>query len=282
VRAVDAVALALAATCSAGCFIKPDRPGVSADASGDGDAAPDGSGSGSGAAPVARKIADAYYSSAGASNGMSQAGYSVPVGSIPDGDLLLFLANVDNGNNTVWMLPPGFTQLHQIYYGNDGETFVAGWKIANNEPATYAESYGTGINSGAAVITILAVSGVDAAHPIETSAYTIGSRQTQSPASVTSSGVATTAANSLLVFAGGVDWEQPDPLATATFTEPVGFLPLEELSDGGGITFDWTTLVISSMAVADPGAAVPRTATIASNPVRTGIPWAVEIAIAPR
>lgn len=264
---------------TSGCFIKPDAPAASADASHDSPAGSDASGSGSGSAPVARKISEAYYSGGGASSGMSQAGYSVTSSGITDGELVLFIANIDNGSSTVWMLPPGFHQLHQINYGNDGQTFVVGWKIADHEVSPYAESYGAGINSGHAVITVLAVTGADPAGP--TSTYTLGTNQTQSPATVPSQGVATTAPSSLVIFAGGVDWDQPDVASTATFTEPAGFSTLEELSDRGGVTFDWTTLMVSSLVVPAVTPATPHMASIASSPQRVGIPWTVELAIAP-
>lgn len=265
-----------------GCFFEPSRPGAASDANRDGNGSSDAPKDGSpDTTPVAHKIADAYYSPQGVSNGMTQSGYSVAIPTIPDGDLVLFFANVDNGSNTVWMLPPGFHQLHQIRFGNDGQTFVAGWKIASGETSPYAEAYGSGIVSGNAVITIIDVTGADATTPIETSAYTLGTDNQQSPAMLGTNGVATTRADTLLVFAGGVDWDQPDPLANATFTEPPGFTVLDELSDSGGVTFDWTTLMVSSMEVAVAGPAVAKTATVASSPVRPGTPWTVEIAIAP-
>ena len=272
--------LLIVAIAAPGCFFEPSRPGAATDANRDGnaDAAKDGAPDTS---PVAHKLADAYYSSQGVSNGMTQTSYSVAIPTIPDGELVLFLANVDNGSNSVWVLPPGFHQLHQIRFGNDGQTFIAGWKIASGETSPYAETYGNGIVSGNAVITIIGVTGADATTPIENSAYTLGTDNQQSPAMLGTNGVATTRPDSLLIFAGGVDWDQPDPLANATFTEPPGFTVLDELSDSGGVSFDWTTLMVSSMEVAAAGPAVAKTATVASNPVRPGTPWTVEIAIAP-
>jgi hypothetical protein len=98
---------------------------------------------------------------------------------------------------------------------------------------------------------------------------------------VPSSGVATTIPDSLLIFAGGVDWEPTDVGSTATFTEPAGFTALEELCDNGGIQFDWSTVMIASKPAPTPGPATAVMGSVGSNPLRVGMPWSVEIALAP-
>ncbi|MBV8761512.1 MAG: hypothetical protein JO257_29725 [Deltaproteobacteria bacterium] len=271
--------IAAAALPASGCFIKPDRPGASHDAS-TSDGAHDAAADSAATTPiVATKVGEAWYSAQGLSPNMSQQQYWVQTTGIVDGDIVVFIANVDNGSNSVWMLPTGFHQLHQIKFGNDGQTFVVGWKLAAGEPNVYTEPYGNGIISGHAVVAVFDVHGANPAGP--TSTFTLGTNQTQSPAILPSNGIAISAAHSLLMFAGGVDWDQPDGTSVAMFTEPAGFATLEELSDQGGVMFEWTTQMVSTIAVDAPRTAVPHMASVASSPLRIGIPWTVELAFAP-
>jgi hypothetical protein len=120
-------------------------------------------------APVPRHIANAYFTNwSGAtfqSPGMMHGGFEIPTDGIVDGDLVLFIANIDNGGPTVWPDPiaPGFQQLVQQFYGADGQTYVVAWKIAGGEPATYSGTYGGGIMSASATISLVAVSGAGGA-----------------------------------------------------------------------------------------------------------------------
>ena len=267
--------LAVAALVATGCFVEPHKPAATADAPlvdtpADGTAA---------AAPVARKIASAWYSAETTpSAGMSANGYSVPTAGINNGDLVLFIANIDNGSNTTWPLPTAsFHQIEQINYGGDGQTFFAAWAIANNEPAAYAQSYSGSLNSASAAVTLLAVTGADPTHPIETDMPKLGANS--APVVLASDGVTTTLPSSLVIFAGGADWATPDE--TATFTPPAGYDVLDEISDKGGLTFQWTLQLVASKVIPAAGATGSLSGSIATAPNVSGAPWTLTIAIAP-
>lgn len=253
----------------AGCFFEPAKPAATGDARHDGPTGP---------APVVRKIASAWYASEDQpSSGMSASGYSIPTTGINNGDLVLFIGNIDNGNNSTWQLPtPQFHQLAQVNYGSDGQTFFAAWTIANNELPTYAKSYIGSLNSAASAITLLAVTGADPTTPIEAAPYTISATY-QAPVILASDGVTTTAPDSLVIFAGGADWGGPDQ--TAAFMPPPGYDVLDAFSDRGGITFQWTTLLVAHKVVHAVGATGAEMGSITAN--STGAPWTIEIAIAP-
>src|SRR5690348_858154 len=80
----------------------------------------------------ARLIRNAYFNSNGMSPGMSQAGYQIATQGIGPGDLVLFIANIDNGtsDDNVWVLPDDFHQVRQKFFGTDGQTFVIAWHVA--------------------------------------------------------------------------------------------------------------------------------------------------------
>src|SRR5438477_30533 len=87
----------------------------------------------SGGPPTPRLISTAWFNGAGSTAGMTHSGFSIPTTGVSDGDLLILIANVDNGSSALWPNPiaPGFTQLAQTYFGSDGQTYVADWKIAS-------------------------------------------------------------------------------------------------------------------------------------------------------
>lgn len=89
---------------------------------------------------------------------------------VVDGDLLILVANLDNGSDTTYSNPivPGFTQLFQKFYANDGQTFTASWKIASGEPSNFTGSY-TNTVSGSTVMALIAVKGASAVSPIAAS-----------------------------------------------------------------------------------------------------------------
>src|SRR5205814_712170 len=146
-----------------------------------------------------------------------------PTTGVTDGDLLLLIANVDNGSASLWPNPmaPGFTQLVQTFFGSDGQTYVVDWKIAAGEPATYTGTYQTGVGSSAAVIALIAVSNVNAAMPIN--AFTSGNQgTTQSmPTVAPSAGVTTTVPNCAILYAAGSDWLSSP--GSNSFTLPAGY-----------------------------------------------------------
>jgi hypothetical protein len=256
---------------ASGCFLEPTKPAATADAQHDGPTGP---------APVVRKIASAWYSSeAQPSAGMTGTSFSIPTTGINNGDLVLFIGNVDNGNNTTWPLPtPQFHQLVQVNYGTDGQTFFAAWTIANNEPTVYAKPYVGPLGSGASTITLLAVTGADPTTPIVASPYKI-SAVYDDPAVLASDGVTTTAPDSLVIFAGGADWAGPDQ--TATFMQPPGYDVLDAFSDRGGLTYQWTTQLVADRVVHAVGPTGTEMGSIMATQSAGGAPWTVEIAVAP-
>jgi hypothetical protein len=284
--------VALTASCAlSACFWEPARPNATASDAGQ-DGAHDGSGSNgsngsNGAAPQARLIHHAYYCLGGASPGMDTMHYSISTSGLADGDLLLFLANVDNGANDVFVLPPGFTQLYQNFYlGGDGQTFAAGYKMigsAADEPISYSEMYGPNISSACAVIMLVAVTGYNAAHPFDTTTMTVGS--TADDPVVLRGRLTTTVANDLLVLAGGADWlsgyGSNATNGNVTFDPPPGYTLVEGITDSGGISVVWTTQMVATRVAATPGDTGAEDGTMTATPTITGIPWTVELAIEP-
>src|SRR6266536_3265266 len=65
---------------------------------------------------TARWISNAYREGgmdgqATGTQGMSSMGWSIPTNGIIDGDLVIFVANVDNGGQGFWILPTGFSEI---------------------------------------------------------------------------------------------------------------------------------------------------------------------------
>jgi len=231
-----------------------------------------------------RLIANAYFSNFSGTTyastaGMTKTAFEVPTAGIVDGDLVLFIANIDNGSNTLWPDPiaPGFTQIAQSYFGSDGQTFVVSWKIANNEPPKYTGIYGSGNGSGSAVIALIAVSGASSVMPVDNSLATFSSAAGMSPVVGSATGFSTTAANCTLILAGGVDWLGQG--GTNTFTLPNGFTKLSQLGDHGTMAWDWTSQQVawSTQAAAGATGNVDWSATGSYN----GQAWTVLVAVAP-
>ena len=235
--------------------------------------------------PVPRLISKAFagdqnQGSQARSPGMSHDGYEISTAGIEDGDLVLFIANVDNGSDSVWPDPvaPGFTQLYQsYYYGGDGQTYVVDWKIADHEPMAYIGLYGTGRGSSAATIALIAVTGYHDAAPINASAAANEPGQDGAdPATATSDGVNTSVPNTTLIWAYGSDWIQA--LGENTFAPPAGFTELVAFGDHGGMSGDWTSQEISYRANPSSGPTGPISGSLAGMYKST--PWNVVIAIA--
>ena len=287
--------LCLAALALAGCFDfdalrQPRDGGVSAGddlATSDVDlaTASDLAGLDAGAVtPTPRLVAQAWFSDFSGTTyastvGMTKNGFEIPTAGIVDGDLVLFIASIDNGSNTVWPNPiaPGFTQIAQAFYGSDGQTFVVAYKIADGEPPKYTGTYGSGIGSGSSALALIAVSGANQVMPIDNSLATFSSAAGMSPVDGSSTGFVTTAANCTLVLAGGVDWLGAG--GSNTFTLPNGFTSLSQLGDRGNLTWDWTSQQVSWATQPSAGAtgAVDWSALGSYN----GQSWTVLIAVAP-
>ncbi len=255
--------------------------GVSDGGLGDRSVTPD-AGSGLGA----RLISSSYYTDWNGSATyeyppeMSKTGYHIRTDGVVDGDLLLIIANVDNGSGTVWPSPvaPGFTQLAENFFGNDGQTYVVAWKIAAGEPTSYAGAYGNGIGSSSAVLHLIAVSGASASSPINDFRTQFGSGTGADPVLATSPGVTTTVPGCLIIYAAGVDWESAP--GSNTSVPPAGYTVIADLGDRGDMTWDWTSQHIATRLAPTAGPTGPITATF--DGPHKGLPWTAVIAIAPR
>lgn len=235
--------------------------------------------------PVARLISNSFYTDWNGNTfelpaNMSHDAFEVSTAGVVNGELLLIIANVDNGSSTLWPNPiaPGFTQLVQSFYGNDGQTYVVAWKIANNEPATYTGTYGNGKGSSSATMTLIAVSGANQTAPINYfyQQYATGSNVNPVPAN--NPGVTTTVDDCLLIYAAGVDWV--GAVNSNTFTQPSGFTQLAALGDRGDNTWDWTSQMVGQKPhpTKGPTGAINGTLTSASS---SGLGWSVVVAVAP-
>lgn len=262
--------LASAATLS-GCLLKPDKVELQqADARVQMDA------------PAqtldARLVRNAYFDNGTAqSTGMSSSGYQIATQGINPGDLVLFIANIDNGSDTVWMAPDNFSVVRQKFFGTDGQTFIVAWHIAgNSEPAIYTKAYGPGINSASATISLIAIAGADPTFPINTYDTHAGSAA-EAPVIPQSNGVTTTVPACLLVYAAGADWLGSP--GSNTTEVPMGFSPITSLGDNGDQTWSWTSQVVAVkfQPAAGPSGVVSGklTGTV------SGIPWTALLAIAP-
>jgi hypothetical protein len=244
-----------------------------------------------GAGPItARWISNAYRE--GGNDGqaagtymMSKTGYAIPTSGIDPGDLVLFIANIDNGPQGIWNLPTGFTQIAQHFYGPDTQTYVVGWKIAASEPSIYTGMYAPfASTSAAATISLIAVTGYDPANPIEFAVQTDHDTATN-PADTGSPGLTTTADNSLLIYAAGADWTPSD--GTNTVTLPDGYQQLASFGDRD-THWDWTCQAIAYKVQPTAGPTGPLTGSMSalkysdSTMFIPGAGWSVLVAIAPR
>jgi len=272
---VRALGVALSAALVTACFSEPARPHESSDAGPD-----SGSGSGSGGpAPQVRLISHAYYSSSSASSGMSGSGWTIPTTGVHDDDLLLFIANIDNGSVDAWQLPAGFTSSANNFFGSDGQTYVAGYKRAHGEASSYSASYGgTNIVSASAVIMLLAVTGYDPAQPVS-SAIDMPGAVGVHPVPLAGD-VTTVRANSLLVFAGGADWLSGTG-ANLTQTPPPGYTTIEAITDRGGSSVTWTSQLVAYKVQPTVGDTGQHTGSITPAPAIDGMPWTIELVIPP-
>ncbi len=262
--------VALAAV-APGCLLKPDRVSLESDAGIDGATM---------TTMVPRLISKAYFSAPGGMSpaGMSASGFEILTSGIADGDLVLFIANIDNGSTTVWPTPiaQGFHQIAQEFFGSDGQTYVASWKIADHEPDKYAGGYGAGRGSSAATITLLAIAGADPIQPINTFASEFATAA-RMPTVATSTGVETTVPNTTLIYAAGADWL--GEAGSNTVTVPDGFTKLAAFGDKGGMSWDWTSQMVAYRAQPAAGLSGPITGTLLGSVM--GMGWTVVLAIAP-
>jgi hypothetical protein len=256
------------------CFTKPDRVVF------DHDAAVDGALDAASPSLTPRLIRNAYWSNGIGSPGMSSTGFSIDTDGVHDGDLVVFIGSVDNGADTFWAPGNGFAQLTQKYYGNDGQTYVVRYKVASQEPATYAGNYGPQGSSHAAVISLIAIANADTRFPPDlfSSSNQIGADM--HPPIGIAPGVTTTVNGSTLIYAGGADWTLSD--SSNTVETPLGFTPLTSIGDKGGSNNEWQwssqQVAYREHVVAGPTGDISGSLT---SPTVGGLGWAALIAIAP-
>jgi hypothetical protein len=263
------------------CFFEPARPG-NAPSDGAADGATDGQFQGPG--PTARLVQHAWYCESITSNNMmAQAGYWISTSGIADGDLVLFIANMDNGDNGVFVLPPGFTKLYEVFYdlAGDGQTFVVGYKIVDHvstEGDNYSHAYGTSnLHSGCATVSLIGVIGYDHANPID--AKMMSESVTGLSPVIVQGQLTTVRANTRLILAGGADWFSGSTAGDVTFTKPANFDYLDNITDSGGISAIWSSQTIATRLAPTPGdTGVEQLRMMTSF---QGAPWSVELAIAP-
>jgi hypothetical protein len=157
---------------------------------------------------------------------------------------------------------------------------VIDWRIADAEPPSYAGTYGPGIMSGSAVISLVAVSGARSVDPIARYVVLPGSLPDVDPVVATSPGLVTTVPDTLVLYAASADWTC-DYAHSVSTTVPPGFSTLVHLGDHGGDTCDWTWLQIETTTIHDPGRIDGITSTHTSAPACTGTAWTAAIAIEP-
>lgn len=240
--------------------------------------------------PTVRVVSQAYWTSSFGpevgTSGMSMTGYELDAPGVVDGELLVAIACIDNGSMTTWPDPlgPGFVQLDQRFWGNDGQTCAVDWKIASGEPAMYTGVYGPNIVSGSALLVLLAIDGAAPSAPIADRAIgnTVGAGV--NPVTAVSPGVTAPVANTLVLYATGSDWECFQS-SNVTFTVPSGFAPLFASTDRGGTDHgkDWTTFQVVQRALATPGPTGTITSTETSDGPASCVatPWTAALAIVP-
>jgi hypothetical protein len=236
-----------------GCFAKPGPPG-----------------GGASGAPVPRLLHTSNFWQSGHSPGTTYDAFTIDTTGVVDGDLLLFVASIDNGSSTTWPLLPGFTQVAQHGYGTDLQSNVIEAKIAAGEPSEYSGTYQNIVAgpSHASILALIAVSGVDAQMPIETSMVHIDSDYFDS-ARGTVSGLDTTQDDTTLIYVNSGDWLSM-LRGDATFHEPPGFTKLVELGDHGDAKLESSTLMISYANQRDVGPVEPVSgSTTATNDLGT-------------
>jgi hypothetical protein len=279
------------------CLLKPSPPGNGVDdanragdgGSGGSGSGSDGSGSGSDGSGVMkmvpRVIANAYYSEGLAhSSGMTGSGYSISTAGIIDGDVVLLIANIDNGINDDFELPgPNFTRLFDYKYGADGQTYFAAYAIAHDEGAVYTGAYTQTGGSQNAAMTLLAIAGADTSNPINYFNDHLGSNAVQSPiAEVTGGSDATTTDSCVVVVAAGADWENS---AGGTVVEEVSseVMLLAELTDEGNLStnLEWTSQTVGWFPQPTAGPLGSNSIKLVSGSAEMGQPWGIVIAVAP-
>lgn len=157
--------------------------------------------------PVSSNISLRSTSSANNNTGGSSLTLNKPTGTT-NGDIMVAHVIVRTAGNTI-TAPSGWTLIQRKDSSSSIST-ASYWKLAgSSEPSSYAWSFGT---SGEASGGIASYIGVDAANPIDAS----NAQYNSGTSTVSNSGVTTTVANGILVYAVGIT-------APTTVNVPSGF-----------------------------------------------------------
>lgn len=269
----------------AGCFIKPNRvdPGGGGDDDGGNHVFLDAHVDTLPPDPqfVPSVVVNAHYSDTQATP-MNTAGHyylAVPPNAIHEGDLLLIVGNVDNGPQ--WQKPDAsWQQQRNVFFGNDGQTFVVFTKVATAAEPDHYEGAIFSVSSGACTVSLLAVpkaGNFTVQHRFAPQCGSAGGCG-ENPVHQLADPVTTNVANTMVIYAAGADWlDQTDTFAT---TPPDGFAPLASFGDKDNQDFWWTNQQIA-YKIYD----VPQTTPLLMGSTATGSTngqsWALTIAIEP-
>jgi hypothetical protein len=235
-----------------------------------------------------RVVSRAWYGGSGsavyASPGMTQAGYSIPVSGVKNGELLIIIGTIDKGSPTVMPDPiaPGYFTLAQVAMtkltsGLGPQMFFAAWKIAGNEPSVYTGTYGAGNVTGSATIALLAVSGAALVNPVDEWWYHWDTTNYQTTLYGTPPQATAHSDGEALIFAMGSDWSMLG--GSNTSEPPPGFVPLTSFGDHGDENWDWTSMQIAWGYQPTAGPVGPFTGTMSGT--RPGAPWATIFEVSP-
>jgi hypothetical protein len=224
-------------------------------------------------------IANAHYSDTRATP-MNSAGHyylAVPLNSIHEGDLLVIIGNVDNGPQ--WQKPDAsWQQQRNVFFGNDGQTFVVFTKTATASEPDHYEGAILAVSSGACTVTLLAIpkaGNISVQHRV---APTCGSGCGENPVINIADPVTTTVDNTMVIFAAGADWL--DQTAMLSTMAPTGYTTLASFGDRDAQDFWWTTQLVAYTIYTDPQTTPTLMGSTTSSSIN-GESWAVTIAIEP-
>jgi len=157
---------------------------------------------------------------------------------------------MDNGGASA---PTGFTQLIQQRFGGNGQYINVFWREADGTEGSSFTSTDGGDTSGWSVECVR-YAGAATSSPIDAYAGTASSTGGASPKSMPATGITTTAANDLVVYAGGLG--SYSGVTSPTFTPPSGFTSPATPPTGGS-----ANLCVSEAIQVTAGATGTKTAS---------------------
>jgi hypothetical protein len=209
-----------------------------------------------------------FRSGQAAANGAAPSTLAVskPAG-VVDGDALLAFVCI-SANQTITTEPAGWTKLGEEATGTaTGDCRHAAYsKIAASEPSSWTWGWSGAADCAAAV---LAYTGVDSGHPVNTSTYRLMAGSTTSHVA---SSVTPSLNNSVAIFAYGTN---PYFDGDTTFTTPTGLTARIEADPGAGTT-NRAVLKVFDETVATPAATGTKTTNL--NNSAKGVAWTVAVA----